>query len=248
MRFFSIAVVVSTLLLVVAGGLVTSNDAALAIPDWPLAWGKLVPPLEGGIRFEFAHRVLAAIVAVMTLVLALWTRRKMAWLAFGTVLAQAVLGGVLVRWLDPKSLAITHAVLAQVCFVIVVAVNHSLTVAPPKQSRERKGAVFAALALFTAIVLGAAVRHGVLGVYPHIFAAVVAIAAVMWVGVQAISQGRPGAVLLGLTFFQVFLGMGAYTLRAATVDASQPMPMTVAFTVAHVAVGALVFGAGMVSA
>jgi cytochrome c oxidase assembly protein subunit 15 len=59
LRLFSLGVVVATFLLVIAGVLVTSNDAALALPDWPLAYGKLVPPLEGGIRFEFAHRVLA---------------------------------------------------------------------------------------------------------------------------------------------------------------------------------------------
>ena len=50
--------------LVIAGGLVTSNDAALSVPDWPLSWGRLVPRLEGGIRYEFAHRALAVLVAV----------------------------------------------------------------------------------------------------------------------------------------------------------------------------------------
>ena len=60
----------STLALPIAGGLVTSNDAALAVPDWPLSWGRLVPPLEGGIRFEFTHRVLTLVVFVLTGVLA----------------------------------------------------------------------------------------------------------------------------------------------------------------------------------
>ena len=50
-----------TLLLVIAGALVTSNDAGGAIPDWPLSWGKLVPPLEGGIVYAYTHRVLAAV-------------------------------------------------------------------------------------------------------------------------------------------------------------------------------------------
>ena len=53
-----------------AGGLVTGNDAALSVRDWPLSWGRLVPPLEGGIRYEFAHRVLAAAVAALTSILA----------------------------------------------------------------------------------------------------------------------------------------------------------------------------------
>src|ERR1039457_2206382 len=69
---YSLLVAVCILLLVIAGGLVTSNDAALSIPDWPLSFGKLVPPLEGGIRFEFAHRMLAAVVALLTLILAFW--------------------------------------------------------------------------------------------------------------------------------------------------------------------------------
>ncbi len=58
-----------TLLLVVAGALVTSNDAGGAIPDWPLAWGRLVPPLEGGIAYVYGHRVLAATVAALAFIL-----------------------------------------------------------------------------------------------------------------------------------------------------------------------------------
>ena len=46
-----------TILLLMAGALVTSNDAADSVPDWPLAYGKLIPPLIGGIRFEYTHRV-----------------------------------------------------------------------------------------------------------------------------------------------------------------------------------------------
>ena len=56
--------------LVIAGGLVTSNDAALSVPDWPLSWGRLVPPLEGGIRYEFAHRAAAMLVGLLTVGLA----------------------------------------------------------------------------------------------------------------------------------------------------------------------------------
>src|SRR4051812_3716667 len=118
---YAVIVAVLTLLLVIAGGLVTSNDAALSIPDWPQSWGKLIPPLEGGIRYEFAHRVLAATVAIMTLVLALWSRGRLAWLAFATVIAQALLGGISVLLIAPKSLVVAHAALAEICFGLVVA-------------------------------------------------------------------------------------------------------------------------------
>ena len=38
-----------TLFLVIAGGLVTSNDAGLSVPDWPLSYGRLMPAMEGNI-------------------------------------------------------------------------------------------------------------------------------------------------------------------------------------------------------
>jgi cytochrome c oxidase assembly protein subunit 15 len=72
LRRYAVFVACCTFGLVIAGGLVTSNDAALSVPDWPLSWGHLVPTLEGGIRYEFAHRVAAMLVGLLTLVLAVW--------------------------------------------------------------------------------------------------------------------------------------------------------------------------------
>ena len=63
LRRYALLVACCTFGLVIAGGLVTSNDAALSVPDWPLSYGRLVPTLEGGIRYEFAHRFMAALVA-----------------------------------------------------------------------------------------------------------------------------------------------------------------------------------------
>ena len=47
--------------LLIAGALVTSNDAGLSIPDWPLAYGSLVPPMVGGILYEYGHRMIRRI-------------------------------------------------------------------------------------------------------------------------------------------------------------------------------------------
>ena len=71
LRRYAVFVACCTFGLVIAGGLVTSNDAALSVPDWPLSWGRLVPPLEGGIRYEFAHRVAAMLVGLLTVGLAI---------------------------------------------------------------------------------------------------------------------------------------------------------------------------------
>src|ERR1700686_5250384 len=72
---FSVVVAVCTLFLVVAGGLVPSNDAGLSVPDWPLSYGKLMPKMEGGIFFEHGHRMIATTVGMLTIGLAIWLSR-----------------------------------------------------------------------------------------------------------------------------------------------------------------------------
>jgi cytochrome c oxidase assembly protein subunit 15 len=263
LRRYSVLVAVCALLLVIAGGLVTSNDAALSIPDWPLAYGKLVPPLEGGIRFEFAHRMLAAAVALLTLILAIWVQsietrrwlRLVAWSAFATVIAQALLGGAAVKFIDPKPVSIAHACLAQLCFGIIVAVSASLFLANlPHNATPAPGPapLIAAAALLVQTGLGAALRHNVTSVVPHIVGAVVSVILVMWAGLQILMNHmenvlfrRSAMALLSITFSQVFLGLGAYMSRLATADAPQPMPLMIWFTVAHVAAGSLAFGAAV---
>jgi cytochrome c oxidase assembly protein subunit 15 len=251
LRRFAAAVAVCAFLLVVSGGLVTSNDAALSITDWPLAWGTWIPPLEGGIRFEFGHRALAAVVAVLSMILAVWSRKPLAWWSMAAVLTQAVAGGLLVRFTDPKTLAIVHAGWAELCFGLFVA----LVVEPRRGQTWKLGPLTAACGLLAQGIVGAAVRHGALGVLPHVAGAAVVTILVMAVGLSALLQQtqhvllrRSALALLSLTFCQIFLGIGAYMARLATADAPQPMPLRIGFTTAHVALGSLAFGAAVVFA
>src|SRR3954449_11744844 len=117
-----------TLLLVVAGALVTSNDAGGGIPDWPLSWGRLVPPREGGIVYAYGHRVLAATVLVLTLALGV---KRISWLPFTFVLAQALVGGLTVLMVVPKATVLIHACLAQLTFGAVVYSSSKLQLATP---------------------------------------------------------------------------------------------------------------------
>ena len=251
LRRYAVLVACSTLALVIAGGLVTSNDAALSIPDWPLNWGRLIPPLQANIRYEFAHRALALIVTLMIGGLAWKLRTKLAWAALGTVLAQAALGGVLVRFVDPAALAVMHATLAQLLFGITVAI------ACAPKGRDRKGAVgpaliAAPLALLAQTILGAAVRHHIAGLVPHIAGAAIATILVMWAALGTLMANpddvqlrRRAIALLGHTFTQVALGIAAYIAREAAAGAPQPMPVVVWITVAHTAMGSLVFGSAI---
>jgi heme A synthase len=259
-RRFPVFVCASTFLLIIAGALVTSNDASLSISDWPLAFGKLIPPLEGGIRYAFLHRVIAAAVAVFVVILAAqlqstepraWVR-QLGWAAVATVLAQAALGGAVIKLADPKTLAIAHACLAQLCFGFTVAIVVAQLPLPSLPAGPALAPILAAIALFLQTILGAAVRHNLTTAVPHMAFAAIATGLAMWAGLQVLMQHmetaplrRAATLLLALTFFQVFLGLAAYSAVAAAAGDPQPMPVTILATVAHVAFGSLDFGAAI---
>jgi cytochrome c oxidase assembly protein subunit 15 len=127
---FAIVCVAATFTLIFVGGLVTSTGSALAVPDWPLAYGHLIPKLEGGVRFEYGHRVVAGVVVILTAILATWSWyseprrwvRNVALAAFGLVVVQAILGGITVLLLLPLAIAVAHAATAQAFFCLIVAI------------------------------------------------------------------------------------------------------------------------------
>src|SRR5207247_10793063 len=70
---FAVLTAGATFVLLFVGGLVTSTGSGLAVPDWPLSFGMLLPPMRGGVLFEHGHRLAAALVGGLTVALALWT-------------------------------------------------------------------------------------------------------------------------------------------------------------------------------
>src|SRR3954465_8857917 len=126
----------STVLLIVAGGLVTSTGSGLSVPDWPTSygWSMFTFPLRhmvGGILYEHGHRLIASTVGFLTIILAAWLWRTdprpwMKWLgaaALGSVVLQGVLGGVTVLFFLPAAISTAHAGLAEIFFCITVAIS-----------------------------------------------------------------------------------------------------------------------------
>lgn len=130
LRIGTRTVAVCVFLLLIAGALVTSTRSGLAVPDWPLSYGKVMPPMVGGILFEHGHRLIAA--AVSTLVglelgaLLLLKGRKtvkvLATAAFAAILLQALLGGLTVLFLLPPAISSAHAALAEIVFALTAVV------------------------------------------------------------------------------------------------------------------------------
>jgi cytochrome c oxidase assembly protein subunit 15 len=265
-------VAVSTLCLVVAGGLVTSNDAGLSVPDWPLSYGKLMPEWKGNVRFEHGHRMVATTVGFLTIILAIWLSRadergwlrKLGWIALAAVIVQGLLGGMTVLFLLPKPISISHACLAQLFFSLTVSI--ALFTSPgwrrgPEVVEDtgavalRPLAVLTAVAVLAQLALGASYRHEALGLVPHVIGAIVVAAVVLFVTMQALQQfskhralKRSALFLLLVTQAQVFAGIAAYMSRIYTSDSIQPLPPMVGFTVLHVALGAVTLAAASVFA
>ncbi len=272
LHWWSILLAFCTLLLVVAGGLVTSRDAGLSVPDWPLSYGKLMPPMEGGILYEHGHRMIATTVGLFTIVSTIWffrteKRRWMRWLgvaALAAVIVQGVLGGLTVLMLLPWWISSSHACLAQLFFSTTVAIalfTSEWWLEGPARIDEdpkyplRPLSLAVPLCVLGQLALGAAARHKAIGSIYHICGSPIVTAVVLWISLRILlhyagnRELRLGAVtLLGITFCQVFLGIAAFMSRIAYADAVQPMPVMVTFTVLHVAVGALTMASSVVLA
>jgi cytochrome c oxidase assembly protein subunit 15 len=132
--WFAVLNAVTTFLLIGLGGLVTSHEAGMSVPDWPTTYGYnmfMFPVGQwiGGIFYEHSHRLLASLVGLLTTILALWlcakdARKWMQWLgvtAFLLVVLQGLLGGLRVRW-QMDWLGVPHGAVAQTFLVLTCAI------------------------------------------------------------------------------------------------------------------------------
>jgi cytochrome c oxidase assembly protein subunit 15 len=167
-----------TVLLVLAGSLVTSTGSGLAVPDWPTTYGwnmLTFPPSKwvGGIFYEHGHRLIATTVGFLTIILAVWLwladpRRwikRLGVIALSTVILQGLLGGITVLFFLPAPISTAHAGLAEVFFCLTVALALFTSrdwmagaTHPDDETLRRRASATTAL-IYVQILLGAAMRH-----------------------------------------------------------------------------------------
>jgi cytochrome c oxidase assembly protein subunit 15 len=179
---FAVLTAFATFCLIWVGGLVTSNGAGMAVPDWPTTYGynMFLFPIsqwKDGILFEHSHRLVASGVGLLTVVLAalFWFTEARRWvrrlgiLAVFLVIGQGVLGGLRVTAMKDE-LGIFHATLAQLFFVLMgslalftsrwwmsAAPLSGLQVDTVRSFQQRAGVV--ALLILAQLALGATMRH-----------------------------------------------------------------------------------------
>lgn len=185
LRVFSKIVAFSVFFLIFMGALVTSNDAGLAVPDWPTSFGEnmfLYHPSKwrGIIFYEHVHRLIASGVGALTVVLAAWTWfvekrprvRRLTTAALMLVVVQGLLGGLTVLFLLPTAVSSAHAVIGQTFFVltIIIAYFHSREFEEAADTALEKRSVpvlrlalFSVVVVYLQLIIGAVMRHSEAG-------------------------------------------------------------------------------------
>jgi cytochrome c oxidase assembly protein subunit 15 len=172
---------VATLLLICSGGMVTSKNVGLAVPDWPTTFGYnmfLFPASKwvGGILFEHTHRLMGSLVGFLTIILAIWLWlsedrrwvRNLGVIALGGVISQGILGGLRVTMMKDE-IGIFHACIAQAFLGLLVVIALVTTnswrmlanqrVDPAKLVSIQNLAVAITIAIYVQLALGATMRH-----------------------------------------------------------------------------------------
>ena len=181
----ALALVCATLPLISVGGLVTTIEAGMSVPDWPNTYGYnlfLYPWQEwiygpGHLFVEHFHRLIGAVVGFITiaLVIAVWRcdrparrwMRAVAIAALVLVIVQGTLGGVRILAADPR-MAMIHGCVGPLffglCAAMAVFLSPLWTSQQPRRldrgaSKLHRLAVMTLALAYVQLVLGALVRH-----------------------------------------------------------------------------------------
>jgi heme a synthase len=134
LHWYAVVAAASVSLLICSGGLVTSHEAGMAVPDWPNTFGYnmfLFPVSRwvGGVFFEHTHRLIASMVGLLTVILclALFIIEERRWvktlgvIAVVAVVIQGILGGLRVTE-NNAALGLFHGCLAQSFFALMATI------------------------------------------------------------------------------------------------------------------------------
>jgi len=263
----ALATLGATCVLILLGGLVTNTGAALAVPDWPSTFGYnmvLFPwsRMVGGVLYEHSHRLMGALVGLLTLVLAgvLWREggrlRRLGLLAVAAVVSQGVLGGLRVVLLE-DTLAIFHGCLAQAFFALLAVITlltapRGHVTASPVEPALKGMAVLAAVLVYVQIAFGAFLTHAG-RIDLHLAGAALVFVLVPIVAARLRRTGDAVAapvsrfvtILLGI---QLLLGIGSFLARFSSIWVPGEQLTVTALPVAHRLVGSLILAATVVLA
>jgi heme a synthase len=223
----------------------------------------------GGILYEHSHRLLGALVGLLTIILMvwLWLKEPRLWLrwlgtiALAMVILQGVLGGLRVVLLE-HMLAIVHACLAQAFFALLVSITFFTSSPKPDNPTEfpidplirlRRLCVFTTAVLYLQIVFGAILRHTGARLDIHVVLAALVVILVIVLNMSVWRQHgeedavvHPTMLLSGLLLAQLSLGLGAYLVKYTPMAVMATPGLRISLTTTHLAIGSLVLATSLV--
>ncbi|HWU37464.1 MAG TPA: COX15/CtaA family protein, partial [Candidatus Acidoferrum sp.] len=264
----------ATLLLILAGAVVTETGSGMAVPDWPTTFGYnmfLFPwaKMTGGILYEHSHRLIGSVVGLLTLTLAIgiWAidqRRWVRWLgaaALGVVVVQGVLGGLRVV-LAAEQLALLHGILAHAFLALTVSLaiftaqgwkSQATAVPDVEVGGFRTWSLLVVATTYLQIILGAIVTHTHGGLTLHVGVAMLLAVLVPLLTLRVCSRFsawpklvRPAKWLQLSWMLQMVLGMGSYVMMLGGSQIPASAFLALAFPVLHRLGGGLMLVAGLV--
>jgi heme a synthase len=257
-------VAASTVLLIAAGGMVTSTGSGLSVPDWPntYGWFMFSFPMDkwvGGILYEHSHRLIASTVGFLTVILTVWTWRSeprpwvrfLGFAALGAVVLQGLLGGITVLLGLPPAVSIGHAGLAQLffCITLTIALVTSSSWSTPSigvdDPRLRRFTIATTALIYLQVLVGATMRHTGAGMaiptFPLAFGHVLP---PIWTAAIAIHFAhRAGAVIVAAAIVATTSVVWRY--HRAERDLIRPATLLLLLVCSQATLGAMVILSGM---
>jgi cytochrome c oxidase assembly protein subunit 15 len=271
LRWLSKIVVVATFLLLIAGALVTGNKASLSDPTWPQFVGHWYPRYwVGGLKFEDSHRLVAGTVGILTLLLALAIQfrdprpkmHKLGWSAFALVVAQALIGGLIIKSIRHPMVSMVHGMVAQAFFCTVLAIalfssgrwlrdSIGTRISRPENAAYLRLCMIATALAYAQVVLGTGVRHTERVFLPylvvHILVGTTLFCVAAWFAMRTVhvygdlpELRRPALFIAFFLVVQIALGIASIYANRARLEPEMALPHHVAESTAHLAGGALI--------
>lgn len=252
-----------------AGAQVNARQAALSVATWPLSYGHLLlPDWVGNTFYEQLHRLSVGVATLLYLLLA-WSvarqsdrrAKRLVLVGLAALMAQVLLGGVVVLWLDPPLVAALHLLLAVAVVAITACVairtagidTPPLAEDPAAADRNRRRARRLFVLIVVQLALGALSRHPPFGQTVSITTLLAHALAGLLIAVLALVLGASisrradagglrtaGGALELLAALQLGLGLWVFVIAPQPVDPPWPPPDRFPLAhILHVAIGTL---------